>query len=223
MRAHSLISLFLSALALSSCNGVPIATQWKLRNFDLGAADVSKVRAALRTPNWLVPTPDKSVLVVRLAPRDGNGDEQKIELRLQRAVHPDDARAIASISSKAGPLAFYEVSSRDLAAARAAQDEAQRLKRDDGAKHAKLSVERGVACRRGPVPEGPIPVDLFIHTDDETGWLPVFDEFDLRALLKTPEDLRKFEEGAPLCDQRRLTRPASASESAFTPKIERRG
>jgi len=201
MRVKALISAALSALALSSCNGVPISTQWKLRNFDLGTTDLSTFRVALRTPEWAVPTPDKTVLVASLAPKDGKGEERKVELHAQRSVHAEDAGDIARLSQKEGAVAFYEVSARDLATARALQAEAQRLKREGGGSDGKVSVDRGAVCRRGDVPEGPILVDLFVHPDDSIGWLPVFDGYDMRPLLKTPEDVRKFEEGAPPCEK----------------------
>lgn len=201
MRAKALLSAVLSALTLSSCNGVPISTQWKLRNFDLGTADLSAFRIALRTPEWAAPTPDKTVLLATLAPKDGKGEERKVELHAQLAVHAEDAGDIARISQKEGAVAFYEVAAQDLAAARALQAEAQRLKREGGGSEGKVSVERGLVCRRGDAPDGPILVDLFIHPDDSIGWLPAFDGYDVRDLIKTPEDMRKFEEGAPLCDK----------------------
>jgi hypothetical protein len=204
MRVKTLISAALSALTLSSCNGVPISTQWKLRSFDLDATDLATFRVALRAPEWAVPTPEKTVLLATLAPKDGKGDARSVELHAQRAVHAEDAGEIARLSQKGGGVAFYEVSARDLTTARALQAEAQRLKREGGGSDGKVSVERGVVCRRGATPEGPILVDLFVHPDDSTGWLPVFDGYDVRDLIKTPEDLRKFEEGAPLCDKHAL-------------------
>lgn len=201
MRFNGLFSAFLSALTLSACTGVPISTQWKLRNFDLGTADLSAFRLALRAPDWAAPTPDKTLLRATLAPKGGTGEGRNVALHAQRALHAEDAGDIARLSQKGGSVAFYEVSARDLATARALQAEAQRLKGEGGGSDGKVSVEGGVVCRRGEIPEGPILIDLFIHPDDSIGWLPVFEGYDVRALLKTPEDVRKFEEGAPPCEK----------------------
>jgi hypothetical protein len=31
-----------------------------------------------------------------------------------------------------------------------------------------------------PVPGGPISIDVCLHPDDEIGWLPLLEDFDLR-------------------------------------------
>jgi hypothetical protein len=199
MRLRSLIFAALSSMALSCCNGVPIATQWKLRNFDLGTTNLSTFRVALRAPEWAVATPDNAVLVATLGPKDGTGEERKVELHTQRALYAEDTAEIARLSQKPGAVAFYEVSARDFATASALQAEAQKLEREGHGSDGKVTIQRGIICRRSAIPEGPIFIDLFIHPDDTTGWLPLFEGYDMRAMIPKREDLQKFEESAPLC------------------------
>lgn len=202
MRITGLIFIAFSAALLSGCSwDVPIATQWKLRAFDMGTADLTKLRFALRTPEWAAPTPDKTVLVTTFASEGEKDGERNVEIHLHRAAYAKDAEDIANLSQKTGPLDVYEIAPRDLATAQALQAEARKLKAEGRHGHNGVKVDRGLACRKANVPDGAIPIDVFIHPDDEIGWLPLLENYDVRALLKTPEDLRKFEEGAPLCDK----------------------
>jgi hypothetical protein len=202
MRAFPLLPPLL-ALALAGCNGVPLATQWKLRHFDLGAADVSKIRVALRAPDWTTPTPDKTVIE---ATRPQDGGERKLVIHLRRAQHAEDAAEIARLGRDPAPLAIYEAAPRDLAAVRAFQEEAAKAKRDGGAGKGERAAGKGevktgagVACRNGAVPEGPIPINVYLHADDETGWLPLLEGYDLRPGVKTEDDRRALDESVPPC------------------------
>src|SRR5664279_1368988 len=115
MRAALLIPTIL-ALTLAGCNGVPLTTQWKLRHFDLGTADVSKLRVALRAPDWATPTPDKTVIEASRAQDDGR---RELTIHLHRARHADDAAEVARAAKDTTALAVYEIAPRDLAAVRA--------------------------------------------------------------------------------------------------------
>ena len=124
MRRVILSSLFLS---LAACNGAPISTQWKLRDFNVGTADLAQLRVAMRGPDWVTPTPENAAIEVRYW-RDG-GDEaraQTLALRLQRAAHPGDREALTALGG-APSLTIVELAPRSLDAARSAQQEAARL------------------------------------------------------------------------------------------------
>jgi len=195
MRALRLIPTLL-ALLLGGCNGVPLMTQWKLRHFEFGAADISKLRVALRGPEWATPTPEKAVLEVTSARDDG---ARKSIVHLRRAQHANDAIDLARLARTAAPLAVYEVAPEDLAAVADLQAEAAKAKQEGSAGKGSIKIGSGVACRNGPVPGGPIAIDVYLHPDDEIGWLPLLEEFDLRPGLKSDEDWRAFDDSVPPC------------------------
>lgn len=195
MRASVLLPTVL-ALALAGCNGVPLATQWKLRHFDLGTADVSRLRVALRAPDWATPTPDKTVMEATRFLDDG---ERKLTIHLRRALHASDVAEVARVATDATRLAIYEIAPYDLAAVRAFQEEAAKARHEGAVHRSDVRIGKGVACRKGAVPAGPIPIDVYLHADDEIGWLPLLEGFDLRAQIKNDDDMRAFDESVPLC------------------------
>jgi hypothetical protein len=195
MRAIPLIPTVL-AMALAGCNGVPLTTLWKLRHFDLGTADVSKLRVALHAPDWATPTPDKTVIEATRTRDDG---QRKLTIHLHRALHANDATEIARVAHDTTPLAVYEVALHDLAAVRAFQEETVKATREGAAGKGDVKIGGGVACRKGAVPAGPIPIDVYLRADDETGWLPLLEGFDLGPQIRNDEDMRAFEESVPPC------------------------
>jgi hypothetical protein len=195
MRAASLIPTIL-ALTLAGCNGVPLTTQWKLRHFNLGTADVAKLRVALRAPDWATPTPDKAVIEATRTQDDG---ERKLAVHLRRARHADDATEVARVAKDMTPLAIYEIAPNDLAAVRSFQEETAKATREGATRKSDVKIGRGVACRNGAVPAGPIPIDVYLHPDDETGWLPLLEGFDLRPQIRNDDDMRAFDDSVPLC------------------------
>jgi hypothetical protein len=207
MRARSLIPMVF-ALLLSGCNGVPLMTQWKLRHFELGAADISKLRVALRGPEWATPTPERAVLEVIRAGEDG---ERKLIIHLRRAQHFGDAVELARLARDATPLSVYEVAPQDLATVAGLQAEAAKAKPEGRAGVGSIKIGSGVACRNGPVPGGPISIDAYLHPDDEIGWLPLVEGFDLRPGIKSDEDRRAFDDSVPPCGK-----PASRSKPQAT-------
>ena len=195
MRVRQLIPLLL-ALLLAGCNGVPLLTHWKLRHFDLATADVSKLRVALRAPDWTTPTPDKAVIEVTRPQDDG---ERKSIIHLRGARHSGDASELARLAPAATPLSVYEVAPQDLAAVAELQAEGARVKQAERTGKSSLRIGSGVACRNGAIPDGPITIDVYLHPDDEIGWLPLLQEFDLRPGLKNAEDWRAFDDSVPAC------------------------
>ncbi|GLI94176.1 hypothetical protein [Methylocystis echinoides] len=177
-RLVAVVVLFLAVLALAGCNDVPISTQWKLRGFDLGVADMSQLRVAARAPSWASPTPEKTFIAARIDIGDG-GAGRALDIHLRRAAHPEDRAALARLAPASESLVVYEVAPGDLPAVRALQLEAQQAKA--AGRRGRIDVRGDLACRSEPIPEGPILVDVFIHASDEIGWLPLLERYDLRA------------------------------------------
>jgi hypothetical protein len=55
------------------------------------------------------------------------------------------------------------------------------------------------ACRRTEIPPGPIAIDVFIHADDETGWLPLYADYDAR---EAEQDQAVLDEALPPCPEK---------------------
>ncbi len=196
MRRVILFSLFLS---LAACNGAPISTQWKLREFNVGTADLAQLRVAMRGPDWVTPTPENAAIEVRYW-RDG-GDEaraQTLALRLQRAAHPGDREALTALGG-APSLTIVELAPRSLNAAWSAQQEAARLRAEGGRTRGRMIMSGSFACRRTEIPAGPIAIDVFIHADDETGWLPLYADYDAR---EGEQDQAVLDAALPPCPEK---------------------
>ena len=54
MLSRFFISL-VAAFLVAGCNGVSLATIWKMHKFDPLTADPAQVRIALRGPDWMAP------------------------------------------------------------------------------------------------------------------------------------------------------------------------
>jgi hypothetical protein len=167
-------------LSLAACNGAPVSTQWKLRGFNIGAADLAQLRVALRGPDWVTPTPENAAIELRYW-RDGDDEARAhtLALRLQRAAHPGDREALTA-QGGAPSLTIVELAPQSLDAARSAQREAARIRAEGARTRGRMIASGSFGCRRTEIPPGPIAIDMFIHADDETGWLPLYADYDAR-------------------------------------------
>lgn len=194
MRRIVLPALF---LALAACNSTPLSTQWRLRGFDLDTADLSQLRLALRGPDWANPTPDVAALEARYWLGDDETSARSIVLKLRRGAHPGDGEALAQLGGSPSPV-VYELAPQALGPAHDLQMEAVRLKAQ-GQTHGKIHIGGALACRRAEIPPGPIPIDAFIHADDETGWLPLLERYDVRGSMKDPSAEAELARLIPPC------------------------
>jgi hypothetical protein len=193
------IFLVLLCLPLAACNGAPISTQWKLRNFNISTADLAQLRVAMRGPEWLTATPENALIDFRYW-RDGGDESQarRLALHIQRTAHPGDREALAA-QGGAPSLTIIELAPQSLSAARAAQQEASRLRAEGVRTHGKAITDGSFACRRSDIPPGPIAIDVFIHADDETGWLPFYADYDVRG---GEQDQAVLDKALPPCAEK---------------------
>jgi hypothetical protein len=200
MRRTMWISGLFSAVALAGCNGAPFSTQWKLRSFDLGTADVAQIRVAVRAPDWATLTPEKTILLAKYASEDG-GAGRTLDIHLQRAEREQDRDALARLAAPSSALVVYEVVPRDLAAVRAFQAETQSAKA--AGRHGKGGVEIGgeLACRKDEIPEGPVVLDAYLHASDEIGWLPLLEGFDVKPQLTQTKSWEEIARSVPRCEK----------------------
>ncbi len=186
-------------VTLSGCAKVPVATQWKLRSYKMDTADLSPLRVAVRAPSWLTPTPDGAKILLAYWSDGDEGSRRTPTLRLKRANYPGDREALAELAG-ADPLTVFELDRRDLSAAAETQDDVRRRKEAGVKGRFEITAIDRAACRVEEVPPGPIPIDLYVHTDDAIGWLPVLHDYDLRPdSAHEKEFLEKFADHVPLC------------------------
>lgn len=185
-------SILMFCFALSACNGASLTTQWKLRDFTLATADLTQFRLAARAPGWATATPQNAAIETKYW-REGEAEAQARSsiLHLQRGAHPGDEEQLAQFGGGSGRVAI-ELSAQGLAAARAAQQEAAQWRAAGVRTHGKLHLSGALACRREEIPPGPIPIDVFIHADDQIGWLPLYEAFDLRSSATEADIARIF-------------------------------
>lgn len=197
------------ALGLSACNdGVPLSTQWKLRSYNLATADIAPLRIAVAAPDWMEPTPEKGQVVADYWRDEEPGAKRALTVRLARAAHREDAPALAQLGGEPGRFAIFEADRRDLAAIRAAQDEGRRWKEENSKGRGDLRLDGALYCRRGEIPKGPIPIDIYVHTDDEIGWLPLLTQYDAH---RPGSDEKKLDESLPPCAKRTARIDASTA------------
>jgi hypothetical protein len=196
MRRVFLFSFF---LLLAGCNGAPVSTQWKLRDFNIGTADLARLRVAMRGPDWVTPTPENAAVELRYW-RDGDDEARAhaLALRVQRAAHPGDREALTA-QGGAPSLTIVELTPRSLGDARSAQQEAARLRAEGARTRGRMIMSGSFACRRTEIPAGPIAIDVFIHADDETGWLPLYADYDAR---QGEQDQAVLDEALPPCPEK---------------------
>lgn len=202
MTRSRIAPVFLAALALAGCNGVPITTAWKLRNFRLDEADIAKLRFAVRPPAWVTPTPDGGKAIVSHWIETTGGDKRSITVRLAQAEHPGDAAKLAELA-RGAPLTVIEADRRDLPLIRAEQEAARARGSSGDKRRAEIDIDRA-ACREGEIPDSPILFDVYIHANDETDWLPLLQGHDIRPGddEQKKQFLEKFAEHVPLCGKR---------------------
>ena len=198
-------------LTLGSCNGAPLSTQWKLRSFNLNTADLSQLRIALRAPAWVTPTPEKTVIEARYWLGDDEASASGAALQLRRGARPEDVEALSRLGGEPLPI-VYEIAPQSLGPAHALQLEALRLKAQ-GVTHGRIHISGAVACRRGAIPPGPISVDAFVHVDEDTGWLPLYEQHNVRSDVTDAEEEARLAQLIPACAEKRNRR--SASEGDF--------
>lgn len=194
MRRIVLLALF---FALSACNSTPLSTQWKLRSFDLDTADLSQLRLALRGPDWATPTPETAAIEARYWLGEDEASSRSILLKLHQGAHPGDGEALAQLGGSLA-LVVYELAPQALGPAHDLQVEAVRLKAQ-GQTHGKIHIGGALACRRAEIPPGPIVIDAFIHADNEAGWLPLLERYDVRGDMKDPSAEAELARLIPPC------------------------
>ena len=194
-RVSVLSAALTAALASAGCGHVPVSTMWALRNFDSLSVDPALLRAAVRLPRAFQPRPGGVKVVATWGKKGDPASEKKIEIVLQETSLAAEGPALAKEVRPNNYLQVYGVAPQDVPRLRALQAEIARAKAEKQAHHGSLGVGAD-ACRIDELPEGPILMTTFLKTSDETGWLTVLKDIDLRSAVTREKSL---EEIVPPC------------------------
>jgi len=175
-------SLFLLVAALlSGCasftvmSHVPMSTMSRLASLDVAEIAPSDLRVAARLPSTLEPRPGGAK--VQLVLQRGNGDE-KYEFVLQGTEEPSETAALASRDKPGFRIWTYRLVPADVA--RLDQIRAQAVSTH---RWSTLSISAGVdACRRGPLPSGPIHTSTYLRID-ASAYFTMVEDLDLRSIV----------------------------------------
>ncbi|MBX3527266.1 MAG: hypothetical protein KF904_13760 [Rhodoblastus sp.] len=189
------IAALASALFLAGCGHVPVSTMWALRNFDGLSVDPAFLRAAVRVPRAFQPRPGGVKVVATWGKKGDPASERKVEIVLREASLSAEGPALAKENLPGNNLHVFRVAPNDVARLRALQAEIARAKAEKRADHGSLGMGAD-ACRTGDLPDGPILMTTFLKMSDETGWLTVLKNVDLRTLASKDKPL---EEITPPC------------------------
>lgn len=180
--------LVLAALTLSACSAIPVKTLYKLATTDVMELDPEVVRTATRMPEWIMPRPNGAKMELTL--RDHEKIVQKETLILQPIPIEPEQRYLSLEAKKGFKLYAYRINSRDIARLEA-------FRADVKAKKAQgLNVKGSLgiavdACRKGELPEEAILVTNYLRLDNQSDYLPLVVDYDLRRSLNS-EGLEKL-------------------------------
>lgn len=172
-------------LVLAGCSHVPLASLPQLASLDLMTADISVLRAAVRAPDAIVPTPGGAVLQLSYWRPGEEAHKTVVEVPLEEEP---GAQALAALKAEERPgmritvFRLGDESRRKLEAARAA---AMAMKSDEMAKGRRTQGSLAVSakgCATGPLPEGPLRISTYLRLKPGGDFVPLLQDVDLREL-----------------------------------------
>jgi hypothetical protein len=173
------VSVFLS---LSACASVNPAALAKLVALDPLTADPAAISVAARLPESLKLRDGDLVMKIEI-----DGTESGIRLKEEFKLDIDDAPSNGAGTIVPGPgevLQTARVTQADIerlkqVQAKGREHKAKSTKKDEGS----LSILITGGCKSADIPTGALPVSIYLKTDAEVGYYPVFSGLDLRRQL----------------------------------------
>ncbi|MEQ1648979.1 MAG: hypothetical protein ABL898_10365 [Hyphomicrobiaceae bacterium] len=193
MQRHALLVLATLAFVpvfVMGCGHVPVASMWKLRNADAMTVDPAIIRVAVRAPAMLVARPRGAKLIVKgRATQSAQDFEREFVLEQdETAVEP----VLLRERSTGEALTMFRISTSDVPVLRSLQAQTRSASGAKGTGSIGVKLE---ACRRGPLPAGPLLTTTYLKLDVDAGFVPVLAAVDLRREL----DAKQLEVELPPC------------------------
>lgn len=174
------------ACLFQGCASIPLGTIAKLWSFDIDTADPAVLRAAVRLPAYLAPRPGGVVLKV-LTWADGERERHEQAFVLEESFEGAELAPLSTYRRKGDELHVYRVSATDVTVLRRLLADHREKKRTGKAKENGTIAVGAEACRRAPLPSGPIPTSTYLKLDEQDGYLPLLIDLDLRNQLGESE------------------------------------
>ncbi len=196
MSSAKWIVVFCAALFLCGCNGVSLATLWKMRKINPLTTDPAQLRIALRAPEWMTPLLDHAQLRIRA---DIWGGEPIVgSFRLSRTNDPRDVTALRDAGLNSENMLFFAVASSATRSMRDILEQISAVKKTGHVGRMSVGLwNRDLAgCTSFQLPEGPVIVDVYVRLNDATGWVPFYEGHDFRAEI----DSDRQSMNASVCD-----------------------
>lgn len=193
MSSKFIVPLF-AALFLRGCNGVSLSTLWKMRKLDLARIDPAQVRIVLRSPDWMTPMLEDIHLFIKA---DIWGKESNAYIfRMKKVLRSDDTSAIMSAGLDPTNLSILEIDASERRSLGEALENIGAFKKAGY----QLGISVGLwnrdlsGCTNFRPPEGPVIMDVYLHLDDASGWVPLFEKRDFSG------EIGKIEQNGMNCD-----------------------
>lgn len=209
-------------LFLAGCNGVPLTTIWKMRKLDPLTADPAQVRIALRGPQWMAPMFDD--MRIRIRSDVWHHDPLSYTFHLKKVDAAREGAALGRAGLASEDLTILQVDPVETASMREALESILAYKKAgyQGATSVALWNRDLAGCTDFRLPEGPIIMDVYVHLDDSSGWMPLFENRDFS------DEIGKIDQSGANCEidakmNAAKTGPAPSSATAKSRTKELRG
>jgi hypothetical protein len=202
-------------LFIAGCNGFSLTTALKMRKFDPLTADPMEVRIALRGPEWMVPSFDDMKILIKADV--WHHDPLSYAFRLKKVMASREGAALRSAGVAPEGLTILEVDPLETASMREAL--ASILAYKKAGYQVAISValwNRDLSgCTDFRPPEGPVIMDVYVHLDDSSGWMPLFEKRDFsHEIGKTDQTRANCEADAKVNAAETRAAPSSATAKA---------
>lgn len=193
-QSFALIVALVVCLLLAGCNGVSLTTIWKMRKIDPLAIDLAQVRIALRGPDWMAPMFGDMKLLIKTD--IWNHDALSYTFRLKKIDAFRDEAALRRDGLASEGLSILEIDPTETGAMREAAENIHAYKKAgyQGATSVALWNRDLSGCTNFRPPEGPVIMDVYLHLDDASGWMPLFEKRDFSG------EIGKIEQNGMNCD-----------------------
>jgi hypothetical protein len=187
---------------------MPVSTMWALRSFDGATLDPSVLRAAIRIPEKLEPRPHGVTLTVGWWREGDENAKHETKFVLEETTAPEDVAPLAGEKKPGARLYVYRIAPADYAAIRSLQKRSLEEKaRNPGRTHGSFGVGAD-ACRRGELPDGPLPTTTFLRTQPAGAYLTLLQDVDLRTAVTADKPLDAL---LPPCEKFALKAESNAA------------
>jgi len=178
--AVAALLLFLIA-ALSGCGHMPVTSTLKLARVDFANTDPAQLRAAVKLPRLIQPQPQGVAL--RIGVKLASGQEEFEDFMLREASEPKDVLALHRELDADTHVFAYRLDPTEVARLTAFRDALKKKQAISGGSGGSLTIAiRPQACRSGDLPGGPIVVTTYLRTAENSGYVPLARDLDLRTI-----------------------------------------